>query len=143
MSKAREARRRQDRAKKAAGVALVCREALPLQDAPIGAGPSIDVLVAYVGETLRALAGGGADLSKTIAITIGTDHPSFLAGQTVIEAKAARAKAMTPTEYDAEIDRQIADEHGAHSGGCDCPVDHSEADLFEDEPPLGRNGDDE
>ena len=122
MSKAREARRRQERAKKAAGVALVCREALPLQDAPIGHGPSIDVLVAYVGETLRALAGSGADLSGTIAITIGTDHPSFLAGQTVIEAKAARAKAV-------------------HADGCDCPVDHSEADLFEDEPPLGRNGD--
>ena len=109
MSRAREARRRQDRAKKAAGVALVCREALPLQDAPIGAGPSIDILVAYVGETLRALAGGGADLSKTIAITIGTDHPSFLAGQTVIEAKAARAKA-------------------GPADGCDCPVDHSESD---------------
>lgn len=123
MSKAREARRRQDRAKKAAGVALVCREALPLQDAPIGRGPSIDVLVAYVGETLRALAGGGADLSKTIAITIGTNHPSFLAGQTVIEAKAARAKPV-------------------HDDGCDCPVDHSEWDiLLEDEPPLGRNGD--
>lgn len=121
MSKAREARRRQDRAKKAAGVALVCREALPLQDAPIGRGPSIDVLVAYVGETLRALAGGGADLSKTIAITIGTDHPSLLYGQTVIEAKAARRKAV-------------------QADGCDCPVDHSEADLFEDEPPLGRNG---
>ena len=112
MSRAREARRRQDRAKKAAGVALVCREALPLQDAPIGAGPSIDVLVAYVGETLRALAGGGADLSKTIAITIGQDHPSFLAGQTVIEAKAARAK-PGPTD------------------GCDCPVDHSEAEAGE------------
>ena len=112
MSKAREARRRQARAKKAAGVALVCREALPLQDAPIGAGPSIDVLVAYVGETLRALAGGGADLSKTIAITIGSDHPSFLAGQTVIEAKAARAK-VGPAD------------------GCDCPVDHSEAEAVE------------
>ena len=112
MSRAREARRRQDRAKKAAGVALVCREALPLQDAPIGHGPSIDVIVAYVGETLRALAGGGADLSKTIAITIGADHPSFLAGQTVIEAKAARAK-PGPTD------------------GCDCPVDHSEAEAAE------------
>ncbi len=122
MSKAREARRRQDRAKKAAGVALVCREALPLQDAPIGRGPSIDVLVAYVGETLRALAGAGADLSGTIAITIGTDHPSFLAGQTVIEAKAARAK-VGPAD------------------GCDCPVDHSESDEAHDEPPLGRNGD--
>lgn len=96
MSKAREARRRQDRAKKAAGVALVCREALPLQDAPIGAGPSVDVLVAYVGETLRALAGNGADLTATIAIAIGQDHPNFLAGQTVIEAKAARAKAVDP-----------------------------------------------
>ena len=122
MSKAREARRRQERAKKAAGVALVCREALPLQDAPIGRGLSIDVLVAYVGETLRALAGNGADLSRGIAITIGADHPSFLYGQTVIEAKAAKRKAV-------------------HAGGCDCPVDHSEADLFEDEPPLGRNGD--
>lgn len=97
MSRAREARRRQDRAKKAAGVAIVCREVLPPQDAPIGRGPSIDVLVAYVGETLRALAGAGADLSGTIAITIGTDHPSFLAGQTVIEAKAARAK-VGPTD---------------------------------------------
>ena len=97
---------------KAAGVALVCREALPLQDAPIGRGSTIDVLVAYVGETLRALADGGADLSKTIAITIGTDHPSFLYGQTVIEAKAARAKAV-------------------HADGCDCPVDHSEAEAGE------------
>ena len=75
------------------------------------AGPSIDVLVAYVGETLRALAGGGADLSKTIAITIGSDHPSFLAGQTVIEAKAAAARPVTPPADD-----------------CDgCPVDHSDA----------------
>lgn len=98
MSKAREARRRQERAKKAAGVALVCREALPLQDAPIGRGPSIDALVAYVGETLRALAGSGADLSGTIAITIGTDHPSFLAGQTVVEAKAAKRKAVDAGE---------------------------------------------
>lgn len=112
MSRAREARRRQERALKAAGVAIICREALPLQDAPIGHGPSIDVLVAYVGETLRALAGAGADLSGTIAITIGTDHPSFLAGQTVIEAKAARAKAV-------------------HDDGCDCPVDHSEAEAGE------------
>lgn len=112
MSKAREARRRQDRAKKAAGVALVYREALPLQDAPIGRGPSIDTLVAYVGETLRALAGAGADLSGKIAITVGADHPSFLAGQTVIEAKAARAKA-------------------APDDGCDCPLDHSEAEAGE------------
>lgn len=112
MSKAREARRRQDRAKKAAGVALACREALPLQDAPIGRGPSIDVLVAYVGETLRALAGAGADLSGKIAITVGADHPSFLAGQTVIEAKATRAN---PVPAD----------------GCDCPVDHSEAEAVE------------
>lgn len=109
MSAARERRRRQERAKKAAGVAIVCREAIPLQDAPIGQGPSIDALVAYVGETLRALAGAGADLSGTVAITIGADHPSFLAGQTVIEAKAARAK-VVPTD------------------GCDCPVDHSESD---------------
>ena len=112
MSKAREARRRQERAKKAAGVAIVCREALSLQDAPIGRGPSIDVLVAYVGETLRALAGNGADLSGKIAITVGMDHPSFLAGQTVIEAKAARTKAV-------------------HDDGCDCPVDHSEAEAVE------------
>ena len=111
MSKAREARRRQDRAKKAAGVALVCREALPLQDAPIGRGPSIDVLVAYVGETLRALAGSGADLSGTIAITIGQDHPSFLAGQTVVEAKAAAARPVTPPADDC----------------AGCPVDHSDA----------------
>ena len=89
-------------------MALVCREALPLQDAPIGRGPSIDVLVAYVGETLRALAGNGADLTATIAITIGRDHPNILYGQTVIEAKAARAKA-DPAD------------------GRDCPVDHSEA----------------
>lgn len=108
MSTARERRRRQERA----GVALVCREAIPLQDAPIGRDPSIDVLVAYVGETLRALAGAGADLSGTIAITIGQDHPSFLAGQTVIEAKAARAK-VGPAD------------------GCDCPVDHSEAEAVE------------
>mgnify|MGYP003598045866 CR=1 FL=1 len=98
MSKAREARRRQDRAKKAAGVALVCREALPPQDASIGRGPSIDVLVAYVGETLRALAGNGADLTATIAITIGRDHPNFLYGQTVIEAKAAKRKAVDAGE---------------------------------------------
>lgn len=98
MSAAREARRRQERAKKAAGVALVCREALPLQDAPIGRGPSIDVLVAYVGETLRALAGNGADLTATIAITIGRDHPNFLYGQTVIEAKAAKRKAVDAGE---------------------------------------------
>lgn len=98
MSAAREARRRQERAKKAAGVAIVCREALPLQDAPIGRGPSIDVLVAYVGETLRALAGSGADLTATIAITIGRDHPNFLYGQTVIEAKAAKRKAVDAGE---------------------------------------------
>lgn len=112
MSRAREARRKQERAMARAGFALVCREALPLQDAPIGRGPSIDTLVAYVGETLRALAGGGADLSGTIAITVGADHPSFLAGQTVIEAKAARAK-VGPAD------------------GCDCPVDHSEAEAVE------------
>lgn len=98
MSKAREARRRQERAKKAAGVALVCREALPLDDAPMFVGPSIDVLVAYVGETLRALDGNGADLTATIAITIGTDHPSLLAGQTVIEAKAAKRKTVDAGE---------------------------------------------
>lgn len=96
MSRAREARRKSERAMKRAGVALVTRAPLPLQDAPIGAGPSVDVLVAYVGETLRALAGNGADLSGTIAITIGQDHPNFLAGQTVIEAKAARRKSVDP-----------------------------------------------
>jgi hypothetical protein len=120
VSKAREARRRQDRAKKAAGVALVCREALPLQDAPIGAGPSIDVLVAYVGETLRALAGGGADLSKTIAITIGSDHPSFLAGQTVIEAKAAKRKTVDPDPGDIAVppaDEADLDDDDESDGG--------------------------
>ena len=49
---------------------------------------------------------------RKIAITIGSDHPFFLAGQTVIEAKAARAK---PGPAD----------------GCDCPVDHSEAEAAE------------
>ena len=120
MSKAREARRRQDRAKKAAGVALVCREALLLQDAPIGAGPSIDVLVAYVEETLRALAGGGADLSKTIAITIGTDHPSFLYGQTAIEAKAARRKAVDPDPGEIAVppvDEADLDDEDESDGG--------------------------
>lgn len=120
MSQAREARRRQDRAKKAAGVALVCREALPLQDAPIGAGPSVDVLVAYVGETLRALAGGGADLSKTIAITIGSDHPSFLAGQTVIEAKAAKRKTVDPDPGDIAVppaDEADLDDDDESDGG--------------------------
>lgn len=112
MSRAREARRKQERAMARAGVALVCREALPLQDAPIGAVPSIDVLVAYVGETLRALAGAGADLSGTIAVTIGMDHPSFLAGQTVIEAKAAATRPVTPPADDC----------------ASCPVDHSESD---------------
>lgn len=105
---------------KAAGVALVCREALPLQDAPIGAGPSIDVLVAYVGETLRALAGGGADLSKTIAITIGTDHPSFLYGQTVIEAKAARRKAVDPDPGEIAVppaDEADLDDEDESDGG--------------------------
>lgn len=97
---------------KAAGVALVCREALPLQDAPIGRGPSIDILGYYLTASLRALAGTGADLSGPIAITIGQDHPSFLAGQTVIEAKAARAKVF-------------------HDDGGDCPVDHSEAEAVE------------
>lgn len=109
MSRAREARRKSERAMKAAGVALVCRDAIPFESAPLGAGPSIDVLVAYVGETLRALAGGGADLQGRIAITIGQDHPDFLAGQTVIEAKAARAKSVHADD------------------ACDCPVDHSEA----------------
>jgi hypothetical protein len=120
VSQAREARRRQDRAKKAAGVALVCREALPLQDAPIGAGPSVDVLVAYVGETLRALAGGGADLSKTIAITIGSDHPSFLAGQTVIEAKAAKRKTVDPDPGDIAVppaDEADLDDDDESDGG--------------------------
>ena len=105
MSTARERRRRQERAKKAAGVALVCREAIPLQDAPIGRAPSIDVLVAYVGETLRALAGAGANLSGVVAITIGADHPSVPAGQTVIEAKAARRKAVDPDAGEIAVPR--------------------------------------
>lgn len=98
MSTAREKRRAEKRAMKRAGVELVTYGAIPLADTY--GGVKVDVLVAYVGETIRALAGGGADLNGRIAITIGSDHPSLLTGQTVIEAKAAKRNAEPERDDD-------------------------------------------
>lgn len=101
MSAGRTARRRAERARKAAGAALVTRAVVPLIDA---IAPE-EALGAYVAETVKALMEAGADLDRgRVVVTVGRDHPDF-PGQTVIEAKASAKKAADP---------------------CDCPVDHAE-----------------
>lgn len=115
MSAAREARRRQERALRAAGVAAVARTTIPPRLV------TIETIGAAVENALALLDREGGDVTGHLAITIGGDHPNF-PGMTVVEAKASRRKPEHPDDCPG------------------CPLDHS-LDGFDDEPPLGRNGD--
>lgn len=86
MSASRAQRRAEKRAMQRAGVALVARRNLPRGLAPVAARVS-----PLVAEALQELEGKGADMTSRVAITIGSDHPSF-PGETVVEAKVAAMK---------------------------------------------------
>lgn len=131
-SSARRQRRSAERARKAAGVALVERRHLPA-----GIAPHPARLVHLIDLALTALDAKGGDLGSMVAITIG-QHPEY-PGEITVEAKVAAMKPQGWINIDGVktpvgVTISVAPV-GTHppAGDCEgCPIDHS-ADSLDDE----------